>query len=390
MSDSKNRIDGSPARSRSLLLVAAFLVLLTGAVGMVAALVRGQPAGRVLVPAPIPQPVVETPLPVQSFAPPPALFAIVAPPAGTPLLWVTRPWEQVAGSSRLHALDWNGREVGSLEVPCEGQCFTKQSPDGRRLLVARGGHADVLDASGRVLGSVPTDAVVAWADDSRHVCLLRSVTRPSPPATVERAVLELADPASGVRRLVAAVEGRVWYTGAWLLRSCSFLSDRAVLVLQNGAVISAVRVVQLSSGRIEYGTDDLLPPPGPVCSPCHLTPPLIVSQDGRIAVENLVSGSARQRDLVTGLTSRWLALPLGEPTIALSWNNRVAVTSERVVDVASGRALWRAPPTVEGVIIRPGGDDVLVVLAVRFGAEPQMRIVRPDGSSVQVNAVYLA
>ncbi|HEY6377581.1 MAG TPA: hypothetical protein VI316_00185 [Candidatus Dormibacteraeota bacterium] len=392
MSDSRNRVDGSPARSRSLLLVAAGLALLTGAAGMVIALVHGQPSPPPsLAPAPTQQSLQATPRPVPSSPPPPAVFPIVPPPAaGVSLLWVTRPWEQVTGSLRLHALDWNGREVGTLEVPCAYPCFTRQSPDGQRLLIARGGHADILDVAGRLVGAVSTDAEVAWADDSRHLCLVRSVSQPSAPVTLERAVLELADPASGGSRSVATVAGTVWYSGAWLLRGCSVRSDRAVLVLQNNSVISGVRVVQLSTGRIQYSTDDLLPPPGPVCSPCHLTPPLIVSEDGGVAVENLASGTARRRDLSTGVTSAWLQLPLGEPTIALSWGNRLAVTAQRVVDVASGRALWRAPPVVEGVMTRPEGDDVLVLLAVAFGAEPQMRIVHPDGSSLSLTGMYLA
>jgi len=385
--------DASPPRSRRLWFAAAGLALAIGVTGLVLALIGEQPGARPVMSSPTQQVTVDTepPMPyypVASYPPPPVTFPDVVPPRGVPLIWVTRPWEQLPGRLRLHALDWSGREVGRLEVPCNSQCFVQQSPDGRRLLIARHERAGILDENGRALGQVPTDAVVSWADDSRHLCLVRAL--PASLGTVQRAALELAEPGSGAPRLVATVEGTVWYTGAWLLRGCSVRTDRAVLALQNSAVISGIRAIQLSTGRLVYHSDDPLPPPGPVCNPCHLAPPLIVSTDGEVAVENLASGAARQRDLATGVTSPWALQPLDEATIALSWGGRLAVTSRRVVDVASGRAVWRAPSVVEHVVTRPGGDDVLLVLASHLGAESQMRIVHPDGSSVALSDLYLA
>jgi hypothetical protein len=385
--------DGSARRSRGLWLAAAGLALAIGVTGLVVALIGEQAGARRVMPSPTQQVNVDTepPLPyypVASYPPPPVTFPDVVPPRGVPLIWATRPWEQLPGRLRLHALDWDGREVGRLEVLCDGRCFVQQSPDGHRLLAASGERADILDETGRPVGQVPTDAVVSWADDSRHLCLVRAL--PSVSGTVQRAALELAEPGSGASRLVATVEGTVWYRGAWLLRGCSVRADRAVLALQNSAVISGIRAIQLSTGRVVYLSDDLLPPPGPVCNPCHLAPPLIVSTDGAVAVENLASGAARQRDLATGATSPWALQPLDEATIALSWGGRLAVTSRRVVDVASGRAVWRAPSVVEHVVAQPDGDAVLVVLASRLGAESQMRIVHPDGSSVALGDLYLA
>lgn len=374
-------------KGRSPLLLALAIALLIAAAGTAVAVIRSgsKPAAVAPSPSPSAQPAPQPTLP--SHSPPPAVFTDAPPPAGVDVIWLSRYWEQVDGSLRLHAVDWGGHEVGRLTLPCAGRCSAQQSPDGSRLLLALPGSGyRLVDSDGHDLGVPPLLGVApSWADDSRHLCVVDGVTTPPSPGATVRATLRVFDAASGQSSAATHVAGTAWFDDQWVVRSCSLGADRAVIALQSGGAISTVRVVQLSTGTTLYARDDPPPTPGPVCSACHVGA-FAATHDGRLALEELNSGDLQLRDLSTGLVGPWNPpAPHATQPLALSWGGRLAITSQGVVDVAAESIIWRVPDSILQVAVRPGGDDVVLVLSGSPGADNMMRIVHLDGSDIALD-----
>jgi hypothetical protein len=329
---------------------------------------------------------------------PPAAFAVHPPPKDRQLLWLSKRSEQSLFDIRLHATDWDGQEVGTLAIPCLAPCWFKPSPDGQRLLVgpplaedAPGPRSDFFDSSGRHIGTVEAGQSAIWADDSMHVCTLRSLNpaasgAPSPPPSPSppRVELELAIPGAGSPRPVAVIAAPTTYDhGSWNLIGCSVTANRAVAVVAS-EVQRAVRVVELSSGRMVYSRDDQTQPGTCACSVGNT----VVSHDGAVAIENLALGGLQFRSLTTGATTHVPAGLSWQPQVlGVSWTGRRALTAAGVFDIATGRQLWRAPLAAVGLpATRPGSDDVLVYLSA--GDSSRAVIVRGDGSEVDMRDRY--
>src|ERR1700693_843278 len=314
------------------------------------------------------------------------------PPADRQLLWFAVLPEQDPLTVHLQALDWGGRQVGRLVLPCRGPCSFEASPDGQRLLVserpAQGEPATpgvVYDAHGRQVGTIADPAAI-WADDSRHLCLLRPTDSvASPPAIISRAELDLIDPGGGQARVVASVAGIKSPSAPafWELVACSFTSDRAVGGFSEQQALPDVRVLELSTGRTLYARDDLAP--GAICG-CSVAN-MYVSPDAHVAIENIVGGGVQIRSLSTGTTGRWRPTSGGPgEVLGLSWRGHIALISKGTIDVTSGRVVWRVTPGASvGVLAsRPGSADLLLYLAGNNGAPATEVIVRADGTSIPI------
>ena len=120
------------------------------------------------------------------------------PPIDRQLLWLPISPEQDPLAVRLRALDWSGHQLGTLALPCRAPCSFAPSPDGQRVLIAerqaqgeRPTPGTVYDAHGRRVGTI-TDPTASWADDSRHLCLMRATG--AQPALVATTFIHTAGP----------------------------------------------------------------------------------------------------------------------------------------------------------------------------------------------------
>jgi hypothetical protein len=388
----------SADRHRRLSTPAVLAVALAVIVAVVASLVtlfRGGTPPPTALPTPSGSPHPVTPPPLPSHPPPPAAFPTLAPPTDVPLIWQMRTWEQT-NEIRLHAFDWNGNEVGRFALPheCGGRCEVAPSPDGSLLLIPQGAGSavdDIVDGAGRPVSSFVADGLEMWADDSRHLCLVHPQASTTAPGSAPSATdLSIVDALTGSSRKVATIAPPSWAStpgwGAEFVVSigCSVASDRAVLV-SDGVVVTAIWTVSLSNGHVSSVVSDPPPTPGPVCRACHLTGPAVATHDCSSIIENVVDGSSRLLDAATGTTAGWLpAADPPTPTIGVSWNHELAAVTEGVVDVTGQRAVWRAPSTLSTARPRPGSNDLVVIPTAVPGFDPQARIVKPDGSVIDL------
>lgn len=225
-----------------------------------------------------------------------------------------------------------------------------------------------------------------WADNSRHFCRLRSTdSAAGPPGITSHAELALIDPERGQVRPVASFSGvkSPSVLAFWELLACSFTSDRAVVVFSEQQALHDVRVLELSTGRTLYARDDLAP--GAVCG-CSVAN-MYVTPDAELAMENLVGGSVQKRSLSTAATA---GSPVGADgpgeVLGLSWRGRLALFSKGIIEVSSGRLIWRVPPGASVGLIgsRPGSDDLLVFVAGNNGAAATEVIVQANGRSIPI------
>ena len=314
------------------------------------------------------------------------------------LLWLPISPEQDPLAVRLRALDWSGQELGTLALPCRAPCSFAPSPDGQRVLIAerqaqgeRPTPGTVYDAHGRRVGTI-TDPTASWADDSRHLCLMRATGAPaSAPATTSQVELDILDPERGQDRVVASVAG-VSSPAApafWDLLACSLRSDRAVLAFSEQQAVHDIRVLQLSTGRTLYARDDLAP--GASCG-CPIAS-IEATANADAAAENLVGGGAQIVSFSTGVTTPWSSGATGSDEIlGLSWRGQRALTSAGIFETSSGRLVWRAASAASVAIIasRPESEDLLLYLAGPNGTASREVIVLEDGRSLLINNVIPA
>jgi hypothetical protein len=324
-----------------------------------------------------------------------------------PLLWVQPPEDTALDSLRLRASDWSGSDMGTVALHCLAPCSVDPSPNGERLLVRPDGMqlvelpdrsaslvlqpATVYDSSGAVVGSVSSvvgDDASTWADDSRHLCVLRNA--PGPQGSVTAPELDLVDTGNGDRRVVTpgggSMTGPSPATGfqSWSIAACSVIGDRAVLTEGGTDGVGGVAVVQLSTGRLVYSRTDPLSTTSPRLYPVT---DLAVSADGSLAAEQLTDRSIRLRNLLSGAVIPWPGGAQNQPASvsSLSWHGLRAVTDRGVVDLSNGLVVWRpdlATPISPQQDARPGSDDVVVIVG---GNEV---VVRSDGSAVGLWASF--
>jgi hypothetical protein len=324
----------------------------------------------------------------------PAAFSVHPPPPGTQLVWLSRNAEELPQSVRLHAFDWNGREVGTLALPCRAPCGVQASPDGQRVLVRQLGQTSTLlpggpallfedggtvfDAQGERIGAVEAglpNFSVTWADDSRHLCVTHGVSGTGSTGSVQ---LDLVNPATATARTVTTFAAAT--SPQFEVLACSPGADRVVLLVpSDGCVQQALEVFQLSTGRLLLTHS--YPSTG---GPCAAGP--LVQHDGSIVYEPTANDGTALRDLSTGTSG---SLPRGSFAFGalsgLSWNGHRLVTESGVI-TSAGVAVWSAPRGAHVGLIaaRPAGDDMLVFVTMPSGVGDRRAIVRGDGTQVAV------
>jgi hypothetical protein len=320
------------------------------------------------------------------------------PPIDRQLLWLPISPEQDPLVVRLRAFDWSGDQLGAVTLPCRAPCSFAPSPDGQRVLIAeqpaqgeRPTPGAVYDARGRRVGTI-ADPTARWADDSRHLCLMRATGTPaSAPATSSQVELDILDPEHGQDRVVASVSGVSSPSAPayWDLLACSIKSDRAVVALSEQQGVHDIRVMQLSTGRTLYARDDLAP--GASCG-CPVAS-IWAAPNADIAAENLAGGGAQIVRFSTGVTTPWSSGASGSDEIlGLSWHGQRALTSTGIFETSSGRLVWSAASAASVAIgaSRPGSEDLLLYLAGPNGSAAREVIVLEDGRSLLINNVIPA
>jgi hypothetical protein len=323
-----------------------------------------------------------------------------APPKNVALIWYATSSPISGGPPdpnrqyRMLALDWNGALVGSLYSSSPAY----QAPDGTRLDLT-GGFAD---QAGTILApALSTKGGPGFADDSRHVCTMRSAsggdfTGPEP-------VLSwiFTGPIGGSLHRVAQA-GQVGGQSGPRIVACSYQNDRAVVVEDVIMWTSEVRVVSLSTGALLYQHQY---PSGQVASS------MVASHDGRYLAEQTMSTDAQgfqiNGDTLIRRTSDGsiVARLSGQAVRAFSWDGSRVITMPglgaadthelRLVDWQRGRILWRqaVPAGIApgyayvSALARPGGTDVVVAIAAdSTGGSPaeQLWLVHADGTVTQV------
>ena len=319
-----------------------------------------------------------------------------APPKNIPLIWygTSNPSSNPSANPphdpnlpyRLVALDWNGTLVGTLYTSSPAS----QAPDGTRLFMGSG----YADQSGTILAPpLGLKGGPGFADDSRHVCEMRTATGSLPTGNGEPAWLYAGAIGSPLHRVVQF--GQYGGQSAPGIVACSYQSDRAVIVEDVIAWTSEVRVYALSTGALLYQHQY---PSGQVASS------VLASHDGRYLAEqtNVANGDTLIRRISDGTIVARLA---GQRVVAFSWDGSRVITGPtvgstnnqevRLVDWQRGQILWRqAEPAGIGtgfanvsVLARPGGTDLVVgVAADSTGESPvdQLWLVHADGSATQV------
>ncbi|HUY24240.1 MAG TPA: hypothetical protein VMV09_02900 [Candidatus Saccharimonadales bacterium] len=207
----------------------------------------------------------------------------------SPAIWYRDP----TTSARLFAIDWNGRQTGSLSVYATGPFGVDPSPHGDRLLLR---HASV--SSGGTPGA--TVGRGTWAGDSLHLwSFLRSDGSPSLPQWREVEVRE-----AGRRRFVSHAEP-------------------AALFLQD-AIAGDIRKVADFGEQSHRSRPDALR-----CSVPHAVAFAAASS------MHMPFSAVRRIDLVTGEISE-----LGfEP--APSWGDAVFSNDGTLVGVGCSHRVWR-------------------------------------------------
>jgi hypothetical protein len=326
-----------------------------------------------------------------------------APPKNIPLIWygTTNPSSDPSATPshdpnlpyRLIALDWNGTLVGTLYTSSPAS----QAPDGTRLFVGSG----YADQSGAILAApLGLKGGPGFADDSRHVCEMRTATGSLPTGNGEPAWLYAGAIGSPLHRVVQF--GQYGGQSAPGIVACSYQSDRAVIVEDVIAWTSEVRVYALATGALVYQHQY---PSGQVASS------VVASHDGRYLAEQLMSADAQGHQIGTDTLIRRtsdgvvVARLAGQAVRAFSWDGSRVITTPalgaadshevRLVDWQDARVLWRmtepaglAPGyAYVSVLARPGGTDLVVgVAADSTGHSPvdQLWLVHADGAAIQV------
>jgi hypothetical protein len=230
-----------PRPSRNLQWIAVAVAAILGIL-VVAGLVSTRLAPRANLPA-------TNPGSLKDFGP---------PPSGVPLFYLIDP----RNNTWLQAYDWEGKPRGTVKFgkPVNvGYTSIIAAPDGsgfRYLPESEQGGVEYLDRLGRpiapgLLPPAPHDVAWAWADDSRHLCVVRFAT-PSGEWRLYTTLPGEADHLVGIIPLTSDIGDP-----APLLGSCSVRNDRAIVLRSTGRTSpspdrppSELLVFRISDGKV--------------------------------------------------------------------------------------------------------------------------------------------
>ena len=304
---------------------------------------------------------------VPSLSPSPS----VSPVTG-PLIWYHGP------DTVLYGVDWSGNQVRSLN-----STNVVQSPDGS-LLWHRpnnpGGTSPVNDSDGNLVGSVPGDQSMMWADDSRQFC---GVTA-TPTGSYDLEMLRI----NGSRDRVGAMSLTLGTAQTPVLAACSVLARRAVVVGQSPGYTWSVTMISLSDGAVLYQHSY----PNPLAR-------IVASHDGQYIVEqygtNANGGPANLiRQLPSGTTVGQFS---GVVVQGFSWDGSLVIGSTfgnptvqeaQVIRWRTHETVWHQcmcpHPHSLLVLPQPGGSEVAVVASTDDGLHVSFNIADATGTSTTV------
>ena len=302
----------------------------------------------------------------------------------------------------LVAYDWEGYEVGSIQLSYSQPFGALQSPDGASLVLRYAQPTSGATVIGRA------DANVTWARDSSHLCSFRQPNGADfveQSSTSEPGALFLDDPAAGASRRVVRF-GTYGPLSSPAVLSCSVPDGRAVVGQSFVTQLSSLHVVALGSGASTAFSPQ--PPPS-----AQAPQGAVASADGTLIAEGATNGTgpiANQANQFTVYDSRNGAALATVPNDIVTFSDddsRVLTVQEfnstnqggiyRLVDWRTGAVLWSDHLAPGSFLTRPNSGDVVVEPTSSWGPVPGSQgtrqpyttpiIVRADGTTLQLPEV---
>jgi len=308
-----------------------------------------------------------------------------APPAGTPVIWysLSSPW-QLADPQRLVAIDWTGTLVGTMyQTPA-----IQQSPDGSVLGNRDGNYVDRSGVQVRTASS-PNYFSSMLADDNHSLCEIR------PYGTSPGEQWVFVGRVDGAAHRVAPA-GVMPARGGLSILACSVLNNRVVVGDFGMTGLAAVRVLEVSSGRLifqrAYPT---------------LSTSVVSSHDGKYLAEQTTTYNSQGLPL-TGLTlirrtvdGKVVANVANQRVLRFSWDDLRVVTvpalaglgrnDVELIEWQTGKTLWRQSGTLNTygnafALPQPNGPNMAIALSTQSqsGDVDQLWLVAADGQATQV------
>jgi hypothetical protein len=307
-------------------------------------------------------------------------------PTGVPVVLY---WRTVTADG-LYAASWSGAVYKLPTLPIyEG--LAVQSPDGSRVALGFLAY-DTTTGAQQPLPFGPNPSVtVSWADDSRHLCLVRVVGGDGSPSDISVGL-----PGSPETKLARLGVNAQQSPGPTVL-SCSYI-NRKVVVAQVGFGRDThdLWVLNWDTGAVEYHRTYRVPTKYGVIDGTFT----VASPDAQYVAEtDAVTGSATIRRLADDTVVAHLD---GEEVHGFSWHgDRVlatprlpnvdlvngATTDPAVIDWRTGKTVWQSPvgAAFRGrLAAQPGGSGI--ALDLRSGVHGAIWMIGSDGTGRQVDA----
>ncbi|HEV2036284.1 MAG TPA: hypothetical protein VGU71_19190 [Candidatus Dormibacteraeota bacterium] len=371
-----------PARNLQWIAVAVAAVL---AILVVAGLMSTRLGHRASVPAATPQAGA-----VKDYGP---------PPAGVPLTYLIDP----RNGAWLQAYDWQGQPRGTVKLAqpvVRGYRTVFAAPDGSGFVYqpqGEGGVTQYLDRLGRPIASgllpSPPGSAWLWADDSRHLCVVRFAS----PSGEWQLYTMLP---GGTDHLVGILP-----TGPVSLASCSFRNDQAIVV--NGTPTccgiqspSELWVFRISDGKVL--SDYTYAFPNSVAT-------VVASSDGVLIAENSTRSAgqpgASPSSTVIRRVSDWSVVTSLDPSLQVllfSGDDSLVFVGSgplstgqpillSVIDVRTGQVTWHEQGALMTGMEQPNGRDFQISLDAGPGTTGPLGaflIIHGDGSVTSIPGSY--
>ena len=306
-------------------------------------------------------------------------------PTGVPVVLYWRTFT----ADGLYAASWSGAVYKVPTLPIyEG--LTAQSPDGSRVALGFLAY-DTTTGAQQPLPFGPNPSVtVSWADDSRHLCLVRVVGGDASPSDISVGL-----PGSPETKLARLGVNAQQSPGPTVL-SCSYI-NRKVVVAQVGFGRDThdLWVLNWDTGAVEYHRTFPVPTKYGTVAGIYT----VASPDAQYVAEtDAVTGSATIRRLADDTVVAHLD---GEEVHGFSWHgDRVlatprqpnvdlvnsATTDPAVIDWRTGKTVWQSPAGAAfggRLAAQPGGSGI--ALDLRSGVNRAIWMIGSDGAGRQVD-----
>jgi hypothetical protein len=322
-----------------------------------------------------------TPSPLADYGP---------PPAGVPLVYVHDPnhvgW--------LIGYDWSGNPRGTVKP--DQAASIRMSPDGQSFAVglnAKGGSGELRDRLGHPIpgsGALPGPTLPVWADDNVHMC---GMSFDTPALTYSLSTVAAGE---AVKSFVVTTPRQIGDQENFMLASCSFRNDRAIIFRGNSSGPTEVWVIRVSDGKLvsrnAYGAG--------------LLSSGVASRDTALIAENSGQsmgqlGSTAPKTTIRKVSDRSVVTTL-DPSMGVlqfsSDSSLVLVTTTpwvggtpvhiAIIELQSGATIWsyNGPENFGSSVAQPGGRDFVLLFRPTGSQGPQalVMIVHGDGTTTQL------